>query len=76
MNGKKYKGQWSMSLCENEVFCNMEFMNKDRIIHECSCVKKTTCLSIAELLKANKRNQATDLMILNFNKNEDESCID
>lgn len=58
---KTYK--WDLSICEYEVFCDKEFMDKNRIRQECNCIKKQTCLAIADLLINHKKSQAEDLLL-------------
>lgn len=55
-----------ISVCEWEIFCKSDFMNKERIKQECQCVKKSTCLAIADLLVKKNLNEAFNLIDLNF----------
>lgn len=67
MRGNIYKWPNSISICENELFCDFSFMQSTRIVEECKkCIHKNLCLTMAEMLKKNKLWEVQNLIALNF----------
>lgn len=67
MKGNIYKWPNSISICENELFCDFSFMGSTRIVEECKkCLHQSLCISLAEMLKKGKRIEVENLIDFNF----------
>lgn len=45
-----------------EIFCDNEYMSRERIKSECKCIKSSVCQALCDLLRNNQIKWAYDLL--------------
>jgi len=50
------------TICDKDLMCDWEFMNKDIIRDKCDCLNQSVCMMLVDLIRNNRLEEASDII--------------